>query len=92
MRDYTKGRAMPGERKTDRVQPTTCQIRIKGHLSHRWADWFAASPSRLTITATGCWLALWPTRPRYTQCSGKYVTWGCPWSPSILLCLIAWKA
>ena len=30
----------------DPNQPTVYQIRIKGHLSHQWADWFEG----LTIT------------------------------------------
>jgi hypothetical protein len=32
--------------KSDADQPTVYQIRIKGHLSHQWADWFEG----LTIT------------------------------------------
>jgi hypothetical protein len=32
----------PDERSqgNDSSQPTLCQIRIKGHLGHRWTDWF----------------------------------------------------
>ncbi len=32
--------------KTDAGQPIVYQIRIKGHLSHQWTDWFVG----LTIT------------------------------------------
>ena len=32
--------------KTDPSQPVVYQIRIKGHLSHQWTDWFEG----LTIT------------------------------------------
>jgi hypothetical protein len=32
--------------KTDSVQPTVYQIRLKGHLGRQWADWFGG----LTIT------------------------------------------
>jgi hypothetical protein len=32
--------------KTDPSQPMVYQIRIKGHLSHQWTDWFEG----LTIT------------------------------------------
>jgi len=32
--------------KTDPSQPVVYQIRIKGHLSHQWIDWFEG----LTIT------------------------------------------
>ena len=32
--------------KTDTSQPTVYQIRIKGHLSSQWSDWFGS----LTIT------------------------------------------
>jgi hypothetical protein len=28
------------ERQPDPSQPITCQIRVEGHLSQRWADWF----------------------------------------------------
>jgi hypothetical protein len=31
---------------SDTVQPVNYEIRIKGHLGHRWADWFEG----LTIT------------------------------------------
>ncbi len=27
-------------RATDRDQPWRCELRIKGHLDDRWADWF----------------------------------------------------
>jgi len=39
---------MSSKRSSDRDtdQPTVYQIRIKGHLSHQWADWFEG----LTIT------------------------------------------
>ena len=32
--------------KSDPAQPTIYEIRIKGHLGHRWEDWFGG----LTIT------------------------------------------
>ena len=39
---------MPGEQKSERVrdQPKVFQIRIQGHLSRQWTDWFEG----LTIT------------------------------------------
>jgi hypothetical protein len=39
---------MPGEQKSERVrdQPKVFQIRIQGHLSRQWTDWFES----LTIT------------------------------------------
>jgi hypothetical protein len=37
---------MSGARKTDLDEPTIYRSGIKGHLGHRWADWFAG----LTIT------------------------------------------
>jgi hypothetical protein len=36
----------PGDQKTDPGQPMVYQIRIKGHLGHRWTNWFEG----LTIT------------------------------------------
>jgi hypothetical protein len=39
---------MPNNRnpKTDPGEPTVYEIRVKGHLDHRWADWFEG----MTIT------------------------------------------
>jgi hypothetical protein len=48
MTDHKRRREMSNELnpKTDPGQPMVYQIRIKGHLSHQWTDWFEG----LTIT------------------------------------------
>jgi hypothetical protein len=48
MTGYNRYKVMPnkGNPKTDPGQPTVYQIRIKGHLSDQWTDWFEG----LTIT------------------------------------------
>jgi hypothetical protein len=38
--------ASKGTAHIDASEPMICQIRIKGHLGHQWADWFGG----LTIT------------------------------------------
>jgi hypothetical protein len=49
MTDHTKDRGMSNDSNSnsEKAQPMIYQIRIKGHLDRKWADWF----SDLSITA-----------------------------------------
>jgi hypothetical protein len=38
-------------RKSKLAQPTVYQIRVKGHLEHRWSDWF--DDLAITLQANG---------------------------------------
>jgi len=53
---------------TEHDKPWRCELRIKGHLDDRWADWFEGLSFTYESNGTTISLARWSIRPHYVAC------------------------
>ena len=58
------------------------EIRLKGHLGSRWAEWFDGLSLSNESDGTTLISALWPTKPRFMACCRRCATSAYPWSRS----------